>query len=145
MSSALPTTKGAITQLELPSRAFRTHLTVRSRILKRYLKETFCLSFPFLCSPGASDITKRYKLRNARICELGAAVRFFFFHRCHRLVLHCCNFIDSGSDCVFRCSTGVKDNLCCECLFHGNWESGTPCQHYSFHRTKGQDPAIRLT
>lgn len=79
MSPALPTTKGAITQPELPSRAFRTHLTVRSRILKRYLKETFCLSFPFLCSPGASDITERYELRNARIRELGAAVRCFFF------------------------------------------------------------------
>lgn len=77
MSSALATTKGAITQLELPSRAFRTHLTVRSGILKRYLKETFCLSFPFLCSPGASDVTERYKLRNARICEFGVAVRFF--------------------------------------------------------------------
>lgn len=143
MSSALTTTEGAITQLELPSRAFRTHLTVRSAILKRYLKETFCLSFPFICSPGASTATERYKLRNARVRKSGVAVRFF--SRCHRLLLHCYNFIDSGSDCAFRCSTGVKDNLCCECLFHGSWESGTPCQHYSFHRTKGQDPAIRLT
>lgn len=77
MSLALTTTKGPITQLELPSRAFRTHLTVRSGILKRYLKETFCLSFPSLCSPGAADVTERYKLRNARIREFGVAVRFF--------------------------------------------------------------------
>lgn len=77
MSSALTTTKGAIAQLALPSRAFRTHLTVRRGILKRYLKETFCLSFPFLFSLGASDVTEHYKLRNARIRDFGVAVRFF--------------------------------------------------------------------
>lgn len=141
MSSTLTTTKGAITQVELLSRFFRTHLTVRSGILKRYLKETFYLSPPFLCSPETSDVTERYKLRNARVCQFGVAVRFF---RCRHLFPHSYNFIDSSRDCVFQCFTGVKDNLCAQCLFHGNWESGTLRQHYSLRRTKGQDPAIRL-
>lgn len=79
MSPALTTTEGAITQLELPSRAFGTHLTVRSGILKRYLKETFCLSFPFICSPGASTAAVSYKLRNAHARGFGVAVRFLFF------------------------------------------------------------------
>lgn len=142
MSSPLTTTKGAITQVELRSRFFRTHLTVRGGILKRYLKETFYLSLPFPCSPEAHGVTEPYKLRNARVRQFGVAVRFFF--RCHRLFPHSYNFIDSGGDCVFQCFTGVMDNLCTECLFHANWESGTLRQHYSLRRTKGQDPAIRL-
>lgn len=141
MSSTLTTTKGAITQVELLARFFRTHLTVRSGILKRYLKETFYLSFQFLCSPEASGVTERYKLRNARVRQFGVAVRFF---RCRRLFPHSSNFIDSGRVCVFQCFTGVKDNLCTECLFRANWESGTLRQHYSLRRTKGQDPVIRL-
>lgn len=44
----------------------------------------------------------------------------------------------------FRSYTGVKHNLSSECLFHSNGESGTPCQRYSLHHTKGQDPAIGL-
>lgn len=77
MSSPLTTTKGAITQVALLSRFFRTHLTVRGGILKRYLKETFYLSFPFPCSPEAPGVTEPYKLRNARVRQFGDAVRFF--------------------------------------------------------------------
>lgn len=53
VSSVLATTKGTITQPELRLHGVRTPLTFRIGILKRYLKETFCLSFPFLRSPGA--------------------------------------------------------------------------------------------
>lgn len=86
-------------------------------------------------------------LQNVRNCAMPAHASLAspsdFFRRRH-LFPHSYNLVDSSRDCVFQCFTGVKDNLCAECLFHANWESGTLRQHYSLRRTKGQDPAIRL-
>lgn len=127
LSSVLATTKGTITQPELRLHGVRTPLTFRIGTLKRYLKETFCLSFPFLRSPGAFYIFfflfSTLKSVYACLCVW----RWWWgggllsdFSPCHHLLPHCFNFIDSGSDCVFRSYTRVKDNLSSECLFHSN-------------------------
>lgn len=125
------------------SHDFRTPLTFRNCILKRFVKGTFCLSFLFLCSPGAFSMFFFFQsVKSVFVC---VCATLSDFSPVITYSPHCYNFIDSGSYCVFfRSYTGVKDNLSSECLFHSNGESGTPCQRYSLHRTKGQDPAIGL-
>lgn len=136
VSSPLTATKGVISQPELLSHGFKTPLTFRNGILERYLKETFCLSFPFLCCPvllrhsASLFFFSTWKSVYICLCVCELVKRGLgwckIFLPCHRLLPHCYNFIDSGSVCVLWSYTGVKDNWSRGCLFHGNGGKWNP-------------------
>lgn len=121
VSSLLPATKGAIAQRELLSHVFKTPLTFRNGILKRYLKETFRLSSPF---PYFSVLPRHSASSFLCVCV--------WLSDFSAVITYSPVAITSLTVILWR-YTGVKDNWSWGCLVCGNRESGTLCQRCSLY------------